>query len=123
MKPTNINTITNIFLIIGCFALTLDFILATNLWLHLGFSTSVDGWTRHGRHPIWVELIVITILFCTLLSAFFAFNSKPNTRAKLLKFLGSNDDKLLLFVNPYLMAFIDAIIFYKILIMYLLGRY
>jgi|GEM_PF-4233238 len=123
MKPTNINTITNIFLIIGCFALTIDFVLATHLGLQLSFSTLINGWTRYGRHPVWVELIVITLLFCTLLSALIAFNSKPNTRVKLLKYLGSNNDKLLQFVNPYIIAFIDAFIFYKILVMYLLGRY
>jgi len=123
MKPTNINTITNMFLIIGCFALTIDFVLATHLGLQLGFSTLINGWTRYGRHPIWVELIVITLLVCTLFSALIAFNSKPNTHYKISKHLGINNDKLLQFVNPYIMAFIDTFIFYKILIMYLLGRY
>lgn len=123
MKPTKINTITNIFLIIGCLALTLDFVLAINLGLHLGFSTSVNGWTRYGRHPIWEELIVITLLFSTLLTTFLTFNSKPNKQAKLLKYLGTNNEKLLQVINPYFMAFFDLFVFYKILIMYLLGRY
>lgn len=123
MKPSNINQTTNFFLLLGCFAFTLDFILAINLGFQLGFSTQVNGWTKHGRHPIWVELIVIVLLLITLLSAYIAFNTKPSIRIKLLKFLGSDDTKLLQFINPYILVFFDAFIFYKILAMYLLGRY
>ena len=120
----NINSYSNLLLSIGTLLLALDFYLTLNLGFSLGFSTEIKGWARIGKHFIWLDLIVIFTMLLVMVASLILFNTKnKKLREKIIKIFLVDWDKFLIFINPYMLAFLDFVFLYKILIMHILGRY
>lgn len=114
-----INFLTNMLLILGSLLLSFDFYLTYRLGSRLGFTTQINGWTKYGLQPLWLDLMIIMTMLISLLVSLTLFNATTKkSRNTIVKIFYISWDRFFLFINPYILIFLDAVIAYKIISMH-----
>lgn len=113
-------TLSSVLLAGGCLLLAVDLVFAILLGLRQGFETRIDGLSRFGPNPVWMEFFNIPLYLSVLVLAYVALNGKRSTRIKVMKKYELHVEKVLFLAEPYVIGAFDLLIFYKIMTVYVL---